>query len=232
MDKSIFDKIKKCLRLASSNNEHEAAAALRQAHKLMELHGITESDVEASMASEQTSTAGVKATPSLWESTLATCIGNAFGCRTMFTQLLHSSQNGKWSFIGCGSAPEVAKYAFDVLSRQLRRGRAEYIKTNLRRCKKTSKTRRADLYCAGWAMAVQSKVDKFANTETQDRAIQSYMNKTHGELSVLEPRDRNEGRTLSLYEHSNYVDGSKAGKDAYINHGVNGAQQQGRLEFR
>lgn len=81
-------------------------------------------------------------------------------------------------------------------------------------------------------MAVQSKVAKFANTETQDQAIQSYMNKTHGKLSKLEPRDRNEGRTLSLYEHSNYVDGAKAGKDAYINHGVHGAQQQGRLEFQ
>lgn len=232
MDKSILDKIKKCFALASSNNEHEAAAALRQARKLMEMHGITESDIEASMASEQTTMAGVKATPSRWETDLAACIGSAFGCRTIFTQLLRSGQNGTWSFIGCGSGPEIAKYAFDVLSRQLRRGRAEYIKTNLRRCKKVSKTRRADLYCEGWVSAVQSKVAKFANTESQDRAIASYMEINHGELSTLKSRHRNEGRTLSPYEYRNYIDGSNAGKEAYINHGVQGAQQQARLELQ
>ena len=40
-DDKILDKIKKCLVLASSANEHEAAAALRQAQKLMEAHGIS-----------------------------------------------------------------------------------------------------------------------------------------------------------------------------------------------
>lgn len=44
----IIDKIKKCLALGKSNNAHEAAAALRQAQKLMEKHGLSEEDLEKS----------------------------------------------------------------------------------------------------------------------------------------------------------------------------------------
>lgn len=42
---TLLKKIKKCLALGKSSNEHEAAAALRQAQKLMEMHGLTEEDV-------------------------------------------------------------------------------------------------------------------------------------------------------------------------------------------
>ena len=52
----ILDKIKKCLALSSSSNEHEAAIALRQAQKLMELHGISDIDVKAAQAQEKLST--------------------------------------------------------------------------------------------------------------------------------------------------------------------------------
>lgn len=38
----VLDKIRKCLALSTSSNEHEAAAALRQARKLMDAHGITD----------------------------------------------------------------------------------------------------------------------------------------------------------------------------------------------
>lgn len=41
-------RIKKCLALSKSPNEHEAAAALRQAQKLMEAHGILDHEVDES----------------------------------------------------------------------------------------------------------------------------------------------------------------------------------------
>ena len=41
----ILDKIKKCLALSASSNEHEAEAALRQARKMMEANGITDLDI-------------------------------------------------------------------------------------------------------------------------------------------------------------------------------------------
>ena len=49
MEQADRDKIiakVKCLALAKSSNEHEAANALRQAQKLMQAHGISDLDVE------------------------------------------------------------------------------------------------------------------------------------------------------------------------------------------
>ena len=47
MDKNkAIDKIKKCLALGNSSNANEAAAALRQAQKIMAAHGLTEDDIE------------------------------------------------------------------------------------------------------------------------------------------------------------------------------------------
>lgn len=43
-DKAL-EKIRKCLALSKSANEHEAAAALRQAQKMMSMHGFTDDDV-------------------------------------------------------------------------------------------------------------------------------------------------------------------------------------------
>lgn len=50
----IISKIKKCLALAKSNNPHEAAAALRQARKMMTQYQINEADVLLSDIGEMT----------------------------------------------------------------------------------------------------------------------------------------------------------------------------------
>jgi len=50
MDRNkAIDRIRKCLALSKSPNEHEAAAALRQAQKLMQAHGIDPDEVELSV---------------------------------------------------------------------------------------------------------------------------------------------------------------------------------------
>lgn len=51
MNNRVLEKIKKCLRLATSDNPAEAAAGLRQAQKLMAMHGLTQSDLELSEVS-------------------------------------------------------------------------------------------------------------------------------------------------------------------------------------
>lgn len=49
MDKNkAIDKIKKCLALGQSSNPNEAASAMRQAQKLMQMHDLTEDDIEGS----------------------------------------------------------------------------------------------------------------------------------------------------------------------------------------
>lgn len=227
----IIGRIKKCLALSTSANEHEAESALRQAKKLMEAHGITEQDVQASQADERRVGAGARKAPANWEAALAARIADAFGCRLIFSSGLWS-RPGEWVFIGCGVAPEVAHYAFTVLLRQARRARNEHIRARLKRCGPTSKTRRADLFSDGWVHAVAGKIAAFAGTEQQTAAIDAYVAKRYPSLSSLAPRDRNDGRNLPGNEWGDYAAGSSSGKSAQLNLGVSGADSRQALESK
>lgn len=221
----ILDKIKKCLALSASSNEHEAEAALRQARKLMELHGISDQDVQAAGAAEHRQRAGAKTTPSNWETRLASRIGDAFGCRVIFSNGTFTRQ-AAWLYIGCGAAPEVAGYAFEVLHRQCKRAREQYIKTRLKRCRPGTKTRRADLFCEGWVSSVVGKIDVFAGTDAQRDAIEAHVATRFPALRRLNSRDRNGDRSLRDHEYNDLIAGSHSGRDAELNRGVGGEQQR------
>ncbi|MDR0703035.1 MAG: DUF2786 domain-containing protein [Azoarcus sp.] len=183
----IVSKIQKCLALSKSSNEHEAAAALRQAQKLMEKFKISELDVRAAEAMECRAAAGAAITVVAWESCLAQVIAEAFGCKVF---LATAYPRGSWRYVGCAPAPELAGYAFDVLSRQLRRERAKYIDKNLWRYKRANKTRRADIFCEGWVAAVSKTVAAFARTKDEDAAINAFMAKHYGKLVESNPINR------------------------------------------
>lgn len=224
----IIGKIKKCLALSASSNEHEAAGALRQASKLMEAHGITDLDVLAAEAEERRAKAGAARQPANWEAMLAGKIGDAFCCRVLF---MFGWKGGEWCYIGCGAAPEVAQYAFAVLLRQARRARAAYIKARLKRCKTETKTRRADLFSEGWVRGVVSGIIAFAGGEQQATAIEAYVDKHYPSLGNLKARNRNDGRTtLRDHEYNDYVAGGCAGRDAQLNRGVGGMDERKALQ--
>lgn len=214
----ILDKIKKCLALASSQNEHEAAAALRQARALMDAHGITDTEMKAIGVSEERALAGALDSPARWESMLASSISRMFGCRLLFVRDWYASAS--WSFIGVSPSPEVAKYAFEVLLRQARKARQEHIKVNLKRFKKSNKTRRADLFSEGWVHSATDSISPWiANQATAD-ALDAYMQIKHPDTGNLETRDRNSGRQLSDKDRDSYYAGREAGKTAELNKGV------------
>lgn len=225
----IIAKIKKCLALSASSNEHEAAAALRQARKLMEEHGIDDQDIQAAEAEERRAKSAAKSQPANWETVLATKVGNAFGCRVLFSSGWWN-RPGEWCFIGCGMEPEVAQYAFAVLHRQGKRARQEHIKAALKRCKAATKTRRADLFSEGWVLSVVSKITAFAGNEQKSTAIEAYMTKHHPSLVQLKSRDRNDGRQMNSHEYGDYVAGGRSGRDAQLNRGVGGADSRLALE--
>ncbi len=227
----ILDKIKKCLALSASSNEHEAEAALRQARKMMEAHGITDQDIRAAEAEEHRAKSGAKSQPANWEAMLASKIADAFACQVVFCGGFWSKP-GEWCFIGCGAAPEVAHYAFTVLHRQAKRAREEHIKTRLKRCKVATKTRRADLFSEGWVRSVSRTIVAFAGTDQQAAAIDAYMAKHYPALRSLKSRDRNDGRKLRDHEYDDYAAGHRSGKNAQLNRGVSGSEQQLALEGR
>lgn len=216
MDKTkarALDKIKKCLRLSKSANEHEAAAALRQAQALMAQHGLDDSDVLASEVAEAIAKSGSKITPSTWEAKLCGLVAEAFGCNRLYRRGV-----GEWVFIGVGHRAETAGYAFAALRRQCLKKRAEHIQAHLRRCKSATKTRRADDFCNGWVFSVSELVKAFANSAEDAAAIAAYLQRRYGTLSTGTGRTRGGGAFTK-----DTMQGIQAGQSAVLHHGVGSA---------
>lgn len=216
MDKeTALEKIKKCLNLARSGNEHEAAAALRQAQKLMEAHRVSETEVSAMGVSESLAEAGATRNPTAWETGLASTVAAAFGCSLIFLGGI-----GRWSFIGVGPAAEIAQYAFTVLRKQLRRQRALFITAQCKRLVPASKTRRADLFCDAWVRAVATKAAALAGVEADQEAIVAYKALHYAQTTTTNATNRNEDRKLRDKDWDAVAAGRKAGQNARLNHAV------------
>ncbi|MDO8931544.1 MAG: DUF2786 domain-containing protein [Rhodocyclaceae bacterium] len=211
----IIAKIKKCLALSRSSNEHEAAAALRQAQKLMEAHGIDEGAIADSEISESLGRSGAGARPPKYETALALAITGAFGCEEIFKPW------SGWLFIGAGPAPEIAQYAFEVLYRQVKRARAAHIKVRLSRCGSVNKTRRADIYCDGWVSTAVRQLQALAVGQEQQAKIAGYIERRY-EIETFTSRDRQKGRNLSERDLGDWAAGRDAGHKAELNRGVSG----------
>lgn len=217
--KKILDKILKCLALSKSANEHEAAAALRQAKKMMEQHSINDAQLLAAGVTETFIKAGANRKPPQWESILVTIVAQAFDCASMFYERLFEPSG--WKFIGVGVKPEIAQYAFSVLSRQLRKARSEFIRTNCKRLKTSSKTRRADLFCDAWVYAVYDKVQTMAENDADKETIAAYLEAQYPNLRRgLETQDRNKDRSFRQKDIEAINAGAAAGKNARLDRGV------------
>lgn len=222
----ILGKIKKCLRLAASSNANEAATAMRQAQSLMAQHSITLTDVQTAEANSHIASANVRVKPTTWETGLAQTAAKAFGCKLLFMSNIWSGLPGGWQFIGIGAAPELAGYAFTVLLRQVKRDRAEYIKTKLKRCKtKAIVTKRADVYSLNWVYAASSKISAIAPEAAAETAIAAYMDKHHSNATDLKPREA-KGRHNDSDSDAGYL----AGRSANLNRGVDGSAAATGLE--
>jgi hypothetical protein len=213
--KKALDKIKKCLSLANSSNPHEAAAAMRQARALMEKYQLEQSDVDMIDIEEHGTRSGSKMKPVQWEANLAGTVAKAYACRLLFMAGI-----GEWRFIG--EMAELAGYTMTVLLRQVRQARRDYISQALKRCKSTTKTKRADQFCEAWVWGVSSKVSEFAGAEPS-AATDAYMLKHHPDIEKGKTVDRNaKTKALSQRAMTDAAAGLSAASDVQLNHGVQG----------
>ncbi|MDR0701310.1 MAG: DUF2786 domain-containing protein [Azoarcus sp.] len=215
----ILDKIKKCLALAASDNPHEAAAALRQAQKMMAAHDLTEADVASSEVGEKSVNADARSRPSYWCTFLVHIVADAFHCKVVFSTLV-----GVWTFIGVGPDPIVAEYTFAVLLRQVKKSRADYIRTTLKRCTKT-KTKRADAFCLGYVRRLAVMVDAFANPNPNEAAITAYCARKHPNIKE---NLRRAPKAVRGDLHDMWA-GSIEGKNAQLFRAARDARQTARL---
>jgi len=176
-DETVLRKIKKCLALSASSEPHEAAAAMRQAQKLMEIHGISQIDVQRSDIGQTDVRSKVsvsKVNP--WELKLMATVADAFGCKLMWIPSYSWSENvyGRFTFIGLKSQIELAQYTAEVMQRKLMKARSEFAKTLPSSASRAFKSAQLDGFCLGWTLEVKKTVHAFALNEETRLMIESY----------------------------------------------------------
>ena len=219
-----IERIKKCMALSSSSNEHEASAALRQAQALMRKHGIGAADVDASYVSESSAKAGAGARIPTHLCVLGKVVGDAFACHPIVVHVSGIS-GGEMRFFGVDPKPEIAAYVFTVLRRKLERNRTAYVAT-LKRCKRATKIRRGKLFAEAWAVAVAGQVKEFAGNEQDRERIQAYNAKQNRNLSETGGRRAKPPRQ---HDHSAQSAGFYDGRKASIHGAVNAPDDSRRL---
>lgn len=218
--KTAINKIKKCLALAKSSEPNEAAAAMRQAQKLMEAFGIAHPELIAADACEEWSKSSAAHRPVRYEVALAGIVADAYGCELLFQRKLNAARTdivGGYAFIGIDPAPEIARYTFDVYARHLRASRRTYIQTKLKRCGQRNKMARADEFCDGWVLAVRMQLTVAERSQEQRSIIDAYMRANHAELRKLDARSRSVSRRNT---DTDRLAGFEQGASAVVNKGI------------
>lgn len=232
MEERILEKVKKCLALADSDNPTEAAAALRQAQKLMAKHDLTMSDMELSHIGE-TETHNRAATRSrdlpVWVARLRQLVCEAF--QVMGISRLRYKGTSRTCFntavfVGRGDKPAVAQYTYEVLFRQLTADRKRYYDEETFGTA-TDRRRQADLFCDSWVASVQHKVEVFAMPDEDRELINRFKEKKYkdglGEGKVRQARAKNSADLRAASA------GEEAAKDVTLFHGVSAKEADRRL---
>jgi hypothetical protein len=212
----IIIKIKKCLELSSSSNEHEAALAMQRAQEMMAKHSITESDIEMSKITESDTQAHDSHKVPVHIVRLTNLVARAFGCGYLFSMQYHNWRNITHArFIGEGARPEIAAYAFEVLARQMGRGRKAYLGGLSRRLKRTSRAKYAALWADGWVRAVSAKVVDMAMSREERDRIEMAITRCGTEKMTVKGHQLKKEK-----EFEAFLKGAAAGKDVYLHRAV------------
>lgn len=224
---TALQKIKKCLALAASNNPHEAAAAMRQAQKLMSHFQISEVDVCVAEISETPAKAR-NVQPVNWEVSLAQTVAKAFDCEVYGSLSSFYNTNARlfrernYIFAGVGPASEVAAYAFSVLSRQCVKDRKIHMALQPKNCKKSTLTARGDAYAQGWVLGIQDAIMAFSGNQNNQKIVGRYTKSRHGNTGTIQLADRIKGKNT---KRTDWIHGMQAGNQVKLNRGIASATE-------
>lgn len=183
MDDRIIRKIKACLALSQSPEPAEAAAAMRQAQKLMEKYNISMGEVKAAEIGETSVKSKVSVSRiKQWELNLVKLVAEAFGCRLIWSASSSYSSDvfGSFNLVGTKDQLDLAKYTCEVLQRKIVAGRAKFIKTLPPHLPRKHITIEADGFCHGWVQGVSKTVHKFALSDEHLDLIESHIQRVTG----------------------------------------------------
>jgi hypothetical protein len=219
IDETILRRVQKCLALSQSPEPHEAAAAMRQAQKLMEMHNISVADIDKTKIGE----AEVKSAVSVskvkdWELALVHTVASAFGCSIMWraSRSWASDVYGRYILVGSTSQVELAQYTCIVMLRKLIKARAEFVRDIGPYSSREYKSKAADSFCKGWIATIRKTVSEFALDDNTKVLIENHIKDRNPEGGKAKVK----GRELST---AGYLHGQEAAKGESINRPMNAA---------
>ncbi|WP_181318334.1 DUF2786 domain-containing protein [Photobacterium kishitanii] len=227
--KKKIDKIKKCLDLGASANEHEAARAIEMAQRLMHKYGICDADVALSGIGEHTSDDTVQMKPKVYVSQLMFALDKAFGVQSIYTAKVNSKGQLKRhaKFIGERQSAMLASYSFDVCLMAIKTARRKFASSLHKNCKPKTKEARSDAFCLGFVGAIESNLSTMNITPKTDELIKTYIGKNYGELVAISSNDtmsRKRSKAERERVDSSFYMGHTAGGDFEIYQPVSGKE--------
>jgi hypothetical protein len=156
--KRIIDKIRKLLRLASSDNEHEAAAAAAKAQALLSEYNLSMTEVAEQDGQRMGATrahARTRQRLEPWAFLLARITADAFDC-----DYFHSL-DGYTVFVGVGADQEVCAWTYVYLYKTLLRMGSAYLSGPCKRLR-TNKSRSAarESYLKGIVFVLRLRLEE------------------------------------------------------------------------
>ena len=221
MDKEkVLDKIKKCLALGKSANEHEAAQALKQA--LMRKYEISDADVVLSDIGEQRGGRKMAFKLAQWQWNVANMVADVFGCACY-------TRGKTMMFYGLGNRAEIAAYAFEVVYRQITAARRNFLKT-CRARKPAHRRYLADQFCDGWMYGAWEVVKSFEMPAEEKAVMDAYIKKKHPYMVVAATRDAKTSKLQGSYaQFEAWRNGAYAGKNVQLHHAMSGTEEVKRI---
>ena len=194
--KRIIEKIKKCMALGKSSNAHEAAAAMRQAQKMMEQHGLTEDDIEGSSygneAVECPIQAGKKVPVHL--TAFVNLIIKAFQVKAVIERNLRvSDYSYRIRYFGPSHRVATAGYAHVVIFRAMEAAWREHLENN----PSWKGVRGARLsFMIGWLDEISSKVEAIGWPAEEEARTELMVDSHYGKSLV---KASGKGRRFSTF---------------------------------
>lgn len=223
----VIDRVQKMLALSTSSEPHEAAAALRQAQKLMEKYNLDLGTVQMAVIEElvvksRFSVSNVKP----YEAKLMHTIADAFGCKLMWRSGSSHNQDpyGRFIFIGEKTQAKIATYTAEVMGRKLIVAKAKFTKELPSYYSRELKTKNIDGFCVGWVYEVTKMIHAFAGAPEMLALTNKYYEKNYPNTSSKKTQERKLGQ-------QGYDAGIEAGSKESIQHGVGAGSQQARLAY-
>lgn len=214
----VIDKIKKCLALSASSNEHEAAAALRQAQKLMAAYNVTQEALDGAEISIEKAKSLVCAEPPRWEIMLVDVVRRAFGCRASITRGWFDKENNRngalasYSYLGLRGNAMTAAYAHDTLLRQIAKAKQEYVSGRYELVGRKERIAAGNAFAEGFLLAMEAKVE--------DLALDPKVSKMINERQAAYAPDTRVPLKKSAQDYDAYASGIQAGEKASLHRPV------------